>query len=96
MNDQQTAPQELDLITMANEINDYVNGYGAKHTELGIKELKKFEMYLRKAYIMYRVFTDVADNLYPTDEDWLKKVNATLVRDFRYIKQRDGLDTYEI
>jgi hypothetical protein len=94
--------QQLDLINMANEINDYVNGYSSQHTEMGIKELKKFEMYIRKSFIMYRVFTDVKAGIYNDseeeviDEQWLKKVNATLVRDFRYIKQRDGIDTYEI
>jgi hypothetical protein len=100
---QQTAPPvKLNLINMANEINDYVNGYSSQHTELGIKELKKFEMYIRKSFIMYRVFTDVQagkyvdDTGHTVDENWLKKVNATLVRDFRYIKQRDGIDTYEI
>jgi hypothetical protein len=89
-------PTKQDLISMANEVNDYVAGYGNKHTELGIKELKKFEMYLRKAFIMYRMFTDVADGTYYADEDWLKKVNAMLQRDFNHIKQRDNMGSYEI
>lgn len=88
------------MIDMANDINDYVINKGHKHSPEAIVEMKKAEMYLRKAFIMHRTFNNLADGMYDmaidTDETYVKKVNAALIRDFRHIKNRDSMDSYEI
>lgn len=87
-----------DLVLMANEINEYVQEFQYAHSEVGVKELKKMEMYLRKAFIMYRAFTEIRDPDLPTpaDDVWLNAMHNALIKDQRYVKMRDGLDDYKI
>ena len=98
MNEHSAVTRSKNMIDMANEINEYVTDYGRDHPEIAVKELKKMEMYMRKAYIMYRQFDMLRDEGVSADDPtaWVRKMNGSLVRDQRYIKMRDGLDEYEI
>ena len=84
-----------ELIDYANAINEEVSVNKLGYNSETIKELKKIEMYCRKTYIML-VHTDKLIENDHSEETFLKDMTAALVRDQKYVKSRDSLDTYEI
>ena len=84
-----------ELIDYANAINEEVSVNKLGYNSETIKELKKIEMYCRKTYIML-VHADKLIEDDHSEETFLKDRTAALVRDQKYVKSRDSLDTYEI
>jgi len=83
-----------DLIDLANEMDEYCK----RNTHLDedyIKEIKKYEMYMRKAFIMQRGFVALRHNDMTPDE-MIRTTTAALIRDQKYVKQRDSMDAYQI
>ena len=81
------------LIDAANDIREMANCY--EESSPVYKELKKVEMYCRKTYIMLVHTQKLADDEH-TEDSYLKDQLAALIRDQKYVKTRDNLDTYEL
>ena len=81
------------LIDAANDIREMASCY--PQDSQVYKELKKVEMYCRKTYIML-VHTEMLANEEHDDDSYLKGQLAALIRDQKYVKTRDNLDTYEL
>lgn len=82
-----------ELIDKANHINQSLEALGC--SEQIVKEVKKVEMYVRKTYLMLKFTDDLIDNKL-TEDEYITMMNAALVRDQKYVKARDSLDTYSI
>ena len=80
-----------ELINKANDINQLTIDNNL--SDVMEKEIKKIEMYVRKTYIMLREYETYTEE--GTDDDeFLTRLNVRLVRDQKYVKARDSLDTY--
>ena len=80
-----------DLINKANDINELCTQQ--LYSEPVEKEIKKIEMYVRKTYIMLREYEAFLEEDIDPDK-FLTDLNARLIRDQKYVKARDSLDTY--
>ena len=83
----------MDLIDLANDVCDVAENYS--RDSLTHKELKKIEMYCRKTFLMIRHFQKLKEHDH-TEETFMKDLNAALIRDQKYVKARDNLESYEI
>lgn len=83
----------MDLIDTAAEVGREALKYAVDSPTY--KELKKIEMYIRKTYIMIRHANKLAEDDH-SEETFLTDLNAALIRDQRYVKARDSLDSYSI
>ncbi len=81
------------LIDEANDICDMV-ATDCIYTDATCKELKKIEMYCRKTYLMLRHVEMLRTDL--DEDEFLTKLHAALVRDQKYVKVRDSMDSYNI
>ena len=85
---------QIDLIDKANDINQAV-ATDCSYSDVTIKELKKIEMYFRKAYLMHRHVQKLFEEDH-SEDSFMTDLSAALVRDQKYVKQRDSMDTYDI
>ena len=83
----------MDLINEANDLNFWITEHNPPDEVR--KELKKCEMYMRKAYIMHKWAREYSSTEL-TGEQYIKEVNKALVRDYKYVQVRDNMDAYEI
>ena len=87
-------PLEIsNLIDQAENINEYTTLN--EHSNAVNKELKKIEMYCRKTYLMLKHFDILLSDRY-TEDEFINKLTAALIRDQKYVKIRDSLDEYSI
>ena len=84
----------MDLIDEANDLNEWINNNSIPDDVK--KELKKAEMYMRKAYIMHKWALRFFNEEETSGEEYIKEVNKALVRDYKYVQVRDNMASYEV